>query len=90
MAHVVILKYVLAKLSVLSLPVAVMLIAFHWAHGLQIKGEAYYCYTNAPPRGKTNNVVSEKVRHKHGCTSTEKSLKLEISDLRRRRIVLSE
>ena len=26
-----------------------------------------------PPRGKTNNVVSEQVRHKPGCTSTEKS-----------------
>ena len=24
-----------------------------------------------PPRGKTNNVVSEQVRHKSGCTSTE-------------------
>ena len=23
------------------------------------------------PRGKTNNVVSEQVRHKLGCTSTE-------------------
>ena len=26
---------------------------------------------NEPPRGKTNNVVSEQVRHKPGCTSTE-------------------
>ena len=26
-----------------------------------------------PPRGKTNNVVSEQVRHKPACTSTEKS-----------------
>ena len=26
-----------------------------------------------PPRGKTNNVVSEQVRHKSGCTVTEKS-----------------
>ena len=25
-----------------------------------------------PPRGKTNNVVSEQVRHKPACTSTEK------------------
>ena len=24
-----------------------------------------------PPRGKTNNVVSEQVRHKPSCTSTE-------------------
>ena len=29
--------------------------------------------TNEPPRGKTNNVVSELVRHKPACTSTEKS-----------------
>ena len=26
-----------------------------------------------PPRGKTNNVVSEQVQRKPGCTSTEKS-----------------
>ena len=26
-----------------------------------------------PPRGKTNNVVSEQVRHKPTCTSTETS-----------------
>ena len=26
-----------------------------------------------PPRGKTNNVVSEQVQHKLACTSTEKS-----------------
>ena len=25
-----------------------------------------------PPRGKTNNVFSEQVRHKLSCTSTEK------------------
>ena len=43
-----------------------------------------------PPRGKTNNVVSEQVRHKPTCTVTEKSLKLEISDLSRRGTVLSE
>ena len=42
-----------------------------------------------PPRGKTNNVVSEQVRHKPTCTSTEKSQKLEISDLKRRESVLS-
>ena len=29
--------------------------------------------TFEPPRGKTNNVVSEQVRHKPACTSTEKS-----------------
>ena len=43
-----------------------------------------------PPRGKTNNVVFERVRHKPACTSTEKSKKLEISDLSRRGVVLSE
>ena len=42
------------------------------------------------PRGKTNNVVSEQVGHKPACTSTENSLKLEISDLSRRGIVQSE
>ena len=26
-----------------------------------------------PPRGKTNNVVSDQVRHKLACTATEKS-----------------
>ena len=26
-----------------------------------------------PPRGKTNNVVSDQVRHKQNCTNTEKS-----------------
>ena len=26
-----------------------------------------------PPRGKTNNVVSEQVRHKQACTGTEDS-----------------
>ena len=31
------------------------------------------CTINEPPRGKSNNVVSEQVRHKPGCTSTEKS-----------------
>ena len=29
-----------------------------------------------PPRGKTNNVVSEQVGHKPACTSTEKSRSL--------------
>ena len=34
-----------------------------------------------PPRGKTNNVVSDQVRHKPACTVTEESYKLEILDL---------
>ena len=29
--------------------------------------------TFEPPRGKTNNVVSDQVRHKPGCTVTEDS-----------------
>ena len=29
--------------------------------------------TFQPPRGKTNNMVSEQVRHKPGCTVTEDS-----------------
>ena len=37
------------------------------------------------PRGKTNNVVSEQVRHKSGCTVTEAGWKLEISDLKKKR-----
>ena len=36
--------------------------------------------TFEPPRGKTNNLVSEQVRHKSGCTVTEAGWKLEISD----------
>ena len=45
--------------------------------------------TFEPPRGKTKNVVSEQVRHKPTCKVTEKTKKLEISDLSRRGIVLS-
>ena len=30
-------------------------------------------HTFEPPRGKTNNVVSEQVRHKPACISAEKS-----------------
>ena len=44
---------------------------------------------NEPPRGKTNNVVSEQVQHKPTFTITEESYKLEISDLSRRGNVLS-
>ena len=40
--------------------------------------------------GKPTICVSDKVRHKPACTSTENSLKLEILDLSRRGIVLSE
>ena len=45
--------------------------------------------TNEPPRGKTNNVVSEQVRHKLGCTATEDGQRLEFLDLESRGIVLS-
>ena len=37
---------------------------------------------------KTNNLGFDKVQHKPSCTVTEAGKKLEISDLRRRRIVL--
>ena len=43
-----------------------------------------------PSHGKTNNVVSDQVRHKSSCTVTEAGWKLEISDLGRRGSVLSE
>ena len=43
-----------------------------------------------PHHEKTNNVVFEQVQHKPSCTCTEDGCKLEISDLRRRGIVLSE
>ena len=38
---------------------------------------------------KTNNLGSNQVRHKLGCTITEEGKKLEISDLRRNGYVLS-
>ena len=36
-------------------------------------GSSMEIHQYEPPRGKTNNVVSEQVRHKSTCTSTEKS-----------------
>ena len=44
-----------------------------------------------PPRGKTNNVVSEQVCHKRACTATEEGYmyKLEILELSRGGSVLS-
>ena len=45
---------------------------------------------NEPPRGKTNNVVSKQVRHKPTCTSTEAGEKVEILELGRGGILLSE
>ena len=48
-----------------------------------------YDLTFEPMHEKTNNAVSKQVRHKSGCTVTEAGLKLEISDLRIRGIVLS-
>ena len=46
--------------------------------------------TFEPPRGKTNNMVSEQARHKPACTVTEAGYKLEILELSRGGIVLSE
>ena len=37
------------------------------------EGQATVTYINEPPRGKTNNVVSEQVRYKSGCTVIEDS-----------------
>ena len=41
----------------------------------KVGAQKYFQWSKAyePPRGKTNNVVSEQVRHKPTCTSTEKS-----------------
>ena len=44
---------------------------------------------NEPRHEKTNVLVSDMVRHKPGCTATEDGLRLEISDLESRGIVLS-
>ena len=43
------------------------IMTFSWSRGSQ------NLVIYEPPRGKTNNVVSEHVRHKPVCTSTEKS-----------------
>ena len=48
-----------------------------------------YIFIFEPPRGKTNNVVSEQVQHKLTCTVAEKSYRLEFLDLESRGIVLS-
>ena len=40
---------------------------------------------NEPVREKTNNLGSDQVRHKPGCTVTEDGYKLESSDLRKKR-----
>ena len=45
--------------------------------------------TCKPSHGKTNNVVSEQVCHKPGCTRTEDRYRLEILDLGSRGIALS-
>ena len=42
-----------------------------------------------PSREKTNNEVSEQIRQKPSCTSTEDDYRPEISDLESRGIVLS-
>ena len=46
-------------------------------------------YSFEPVREKTNNVVSDHVQHKPGCTVTEDGSRLEILDLESRGIVLS-
>ena len=42
-----------------------------------------------PVREKTNNLGSDQVRHKPGCTVTEDGKRLEILDLESKGIVLS-
>ena len=42
-----------------------------------------------PVHEKTNNLGSDQVRHKPGCTVTEEVWRLEILDLESRGIVLS-
>ena len=42
-----------------------------------------------PVLEKTNNLRSDQVRHKPGCTVTEHGSRLEISDLSRRGTLLS-
>ena len=54
-----------------------------------INSEKSYMHIIEPPRGKTNNMVSEQIRHKPGCTSTEDGQRLESLDLESRGIVLS-
>ena len=45
------------------------------------------CVRNEPPRGKTNNVVSDQVQHKPACTVTEDGKKLKSFELSRGGIV---
>ena len=45
---------------------------------------------NEPQHEKTNNVDSDQVWHKPGCTATGDGQKLEILDLASRGIVLSK
>ena len=45
---------------------------------------------NEPRREKTNILVSDLVRHKPDCTSTEDGQRLEISDLESKGIILSK
>ena len=61
-----ILQHVLLKMH----GVKITLYTNHIIFGALLK---FYELTSEPPRWKTNNVVSEQVRHKPACTSTEKS-----------------
>ena len=65
---------------------------FHFANRKAQDGKPRPARTTSfePPRGKTNNVVSEQVQQKLGCTSIEAGKKLEILELSRGGIVLSE
>ena len=46
-------------------------------------------FVNEPVREKTNNLGSDQVRHKPGCTVTEDGYRLEILDLESRGKALS-
>ena len=52
----------------------VLLLSACWTYFNIIKPSCqtvYVILTYEPSRGKTNNVVSEQVRHKPACTATE-------------------
>ena len=65
------------------------------SRGEDISCRILYCLSllienvNEPRHEKTSILVSDRVRHKPGCTATEDGLRLEISDLESRGIVLS-
>ena len=47
------------------------LLEIHTEMTIYIIIQGFSEYINEPPRGKTNNVVSDQVQHKPACTVTE-------------------